>query len=403
MQAPDRARYRRRIPHRSFEQHIGGIGVDLGASRAHHTAYRGDGDIIDDEHIAGVERAFDAVEGHHLLPRVGETHRKLTVDPAAVMSVHGVAEFEHDVVGDVDRRRDGPDTREDETTTQPPRRHCGPIDTGNRAQCETAHAGSGLDRHRQCVTLGRQYRHHVGVEGGVDKFEVVGTRDLAGDTAHRQAVPAVGCDGQIEDHIIEAQHRDRVVAGLGRPGRQHQDAGVIGPHAQFGSRADHAVGGPAVGRAGGDLEITRQRGTGQCHRNQISDREVRCAADDIAVATLADIHRAGPDGLLELGEFLDRGHPTDLQRSADRAEGDHILDLVADPDQRLLEFSRRYVPSGCAGPHDLAQPAVREPHQTPAPNGSENRTSPSTMSRISGIPLRNCRVRSRPMPKANPE
>ncbi|MCV7082058.1 hypothetical protein H7H37_13245, partial [Mycolicibacterium insubricum] len=40
----------------------------------------------------------------------------------------------------------------------------------------------------------------------------------------------------------------------------------------------------------------------------------------------------------------------------------------------------------------FAQPAVGQSHQTPTPNGRENRTSPSTMSRMSGMPLRNCRV-----------
>ncbi len=36
------------------------------------------------------------------------------------------------------------------------------------------------------------------------------------------------------------------------------------------------------------------------------------------------------------------------------------------------------------------------------PKGRVKRTSPSTMSRMSGMPLRNWRVRSRPMPNANP-
>ena len=95
--------------------------------------------------------------------------------------------------------------------------------------------------------------------------------------------------------------------------------------------------------------------------------------------------------------------PADGQWAADRADGDDLLDLVADADQRLLQLVGQNIPTGCAGGDDLPQPAVRKPHQAPTPNGSENRTSPSTMSRISGIPLRNCSVRSSPMPNANPE
>ena len=41
-------------------------------------------------------------------------------------------------------------------------------------------------------------------------------------------------------------------------------------------------------------------------------------------------------GFFELGEFLDAADPPDTQRPADRAEGDDVLHLMADPDQGLL-------------------------------------------------------------------
>ncbi len=50
----------------------------------------------------------------------------------------------------------------------------------------------------------------------------------------------------------------------------------------------------------------------------------------------------------------------------------------------------------------LPQPADRDAHQTTIPNCCEKRTSPSTMSRMSFMSLRNCSVRSMPMPKAKP-
>ena len=84
-------------------------------------------------------------------------------------------------------------------------------------------------------------------------------------------------------------------------------------------------------------------------------------------------------------------------------DGDDFLDLVADADQCLLELVDGNIPTRGAGGDDVPQPAVGKPHQAPTPNGSENRTSPSTMSRMSGMPLRNCSVRSSPMPNANPE
>ncbi len=176
-------------------------------------------------------------------------------------------------------------------------------------------------------------------------------------------------------------------------------------HAQteFGRRADHSVGSAAVGLARGDGESARQRGAGQCHHNQVADREICCAADDLLLLLRADVYQAGPDRLLEFGELFDAGHPAHGQRTVDRAEGDDLFDLVADAHQRLLEIAGGDIPARGAGGDDLAQPAVGNAHQAPTPNGSENRMSPSTMSRMSGMPLRNCRVRSSPIPKAKPE
>ena len=50
----------------------------------------------------------------------------------------------------------------------------------------------------------------------------------------------------------------------------------------------------------------------------------------------------------------------------------------------------------------LAQPGQRGSHQISVPNGRVKRTSPSTMSRMSSAPCRDIRVRSSPMPNANP-
>src|SRR6185312_8521546 len=151
------------------------------------------------------------------------------------------------------------------------------------------------------------------------------------------------------------------------------------------------------------MEAAGQRGSRKRHHHEIADGEVGCTADDVTRLRLADINLAGPDRLLELGELLDLGDPSHGQRALHRTEGDDVFDLVADAHQRLLEVLRRHVPSGSAGADDVPQPAVRNPHQAPTPKGSEKRTSPSTMSRMSGMPLRNCKVRSRPMPNAKPE
>ena len=103
-QPADGARYRGGVPHRGFQQHVGGGVVDLGGSRAHHSTDGRDGDVVGDQHIARVEAPVHPVEGDDGLPRSGEPDREVAADLAAVVGVHGMAEFEHDVVGDVDGR-----------------------------------------------------------------------------------------------------------------------------------------------------------------------------------------------------------------------------------------------------------------------------------------------------------
>ena len=153
----------------------------------------------------------------------------------------------------------------------------------------------------------------------------------------------------------------------------------------------------------GDRKAARQGGPGQRHRYQIAGHKVGCTADNLAWFIFADVDFAGADRLFEFGELFDLGHPSDGQRSVDGAERDHLFDFVPDAHERLLEVVWRHVPAGCAYVDHLAQPAVRDAHQAPTPNGNENRTSPSTISRMSGMPLRNCRVRSSPIPNAKPE
>ena len=266
-------------------------------------------------------------------------------------------------------------------------------------QPEAQDPGAGLDRHRQRLALDGQ-RSDV---GGIDEVEVVGVGDLAGHATHRKAVAAVRGDGEVEHGVVEAEHVGGGSARFGGARRQHEDSGVVGAEVQLGRRADHPVGRAAVRLARGDGEVAGQRGPGQRHHNQIADGEVGCTADDVARLGLTDVDLDRADRLLELGELLDLEDPADGQRTAHRADRDDLLDLVADADQRLLELVAGHVPAGRAGCDDLAQPAVGKPHQAPTPNGSENRTSPSTMSRMSGMPLRNCSVRSSPMPNANPE
>jgi hypothetical protein len=149
--------------------------------------------------------------------------------------------------------------------------------------------------------------------------------------------------------------------------------------------------------------MARQHRPGEGHHDEITRGEICSTADNVAKLRFTHIDLDRADRLLELVEFLDLGDAADGQRPSHRPDRHDLFDFVADANQRLLEIVGRHVPAGSSDLDDVAQPGVWKPHQAPTPNGSEKRTSPSTMSRMSGMPLRNCRVRSNPMPNAKPE
>ena len=107
-------------------------------------------------------------------------------------------------------------------------------------------------------------------------------RGLAGQAADRQAVAAVGGHRDVEHRVAQAEHVERVVAGLRRVGGQHEDAVVLVADAELAGRADHPVGDVAVGLARADREAAGQHGAGQRDHDQVADGEVARAADDAA-------------------------------------------------------------------------------------------------------------------------
>ena len=151
------------------------------------------------------------------------------------------------------------------------------VDAGHRPQPETLHARARVDGHRQRLALGGQ----GGNLRGVDVIEVVGVGDLAGHPSNGQAVAAVGRDRQMEHDVVEPQHVGGRGTRFGGAGRQHQNPGVIGAEVEFGSRADHAVGGAAVGLSRGNMEVAGQHRSGQGRDHEVPDREVGCPADDV--------------------------------------------------------------------------------------------------------------------------
>ena len=135
------ARHRRGIPHGRLEQHVGGAVAHLGGARTHHAADGGRRNVVDDQHVTR-DRARRSTSSSvtTVSPWCAKRTSKPPVIRRAIVGVHGVAEFEHDVVRHVDRGRDGPDAAEQQPALHPPRRHRG------RGRCRSPGAARSAGR-----------------------------------------------------------------------------------------------------------------------------------------------------------------------------------------------------------------------------------------------------------------
>ncbi|CAB4936018.1 unannotated protein [freshwater metagenome] len=167
-------------------------------------------------------------------------------------------------------------------------------------------------------------------------------------------------------------------------------------------RADHAVRGVAIGLARRDREPTGQHSPWECHDDAIASCEVPGPADDPADSAVhgSDIDLTPANGLLELRQLLDHD---DMAKDecpdntfADRIDGLH---LKPGTNEVLGNIAPALV---CGDLDELSEPRNWGTHYDSKPNARVNLMSPSTMSRMSVTPLRNMRVRSIPMPNANP-
>jgi hypothetical protein len=142
---------------------------------------------------------------------------------------------------------------------------------------------------------------------------------------------------------------------------------VVVTQPQLAGRADHAVADPPVGLARGDREPAGQHRAGQRDDHEVALEEVGGAADDPAhpglglrdLVRLGDLDHAVPDGLLVLGELLDLRDPADHERAAHLPERGDLLDLDADPDERVRELFRG---ESLVGLEMLGEPADGNPH-----------------------------------------
>ena len=325
-------------------------------------------------------------------------HLDRAAERVDVVGVQRLSEREHDVVRHVDGQRDRPHPHLRQPPLHPRRGRPGRVDAADDPRDEPVAADLPVDRRR----VGEPDR--IPVLGGLGHGEQRGVAEaaaggslrvpvLAGQAAHREAVAAVRRDVDLDDLLAEPQQSDGVVADLDavellrrqQPG-QHDDPGVVVADAELVLGADHPVGHPAVGPAGGDLEPAGQDGAGQHDDDEVADLEVRGPADDLLVLPLGlhlavrpDVDDAVADGLAVLLDLLvDGEHAADDDRTGEVAAVDRLL-LQADRHERLGDVGAR----GARGEVGvLAQPAQRCAHLRP----------PSRTARRTGRRPRRCRA-----------
>ena len=235
--------------------------------------------------------------------------------------MHGLAVFQHHIVGDVHNVVDGPHAVGAEPLPQP---------LGGGADLHIGHHPGGI-----AVAQRRGGHLHIQVledrtgVAALDHRLVVlhglaeGGGSLPGQTDDGVAVRAVVGDLKIHHGIIVADDGIDVVAGL--PGVRLQDPDAVGEHAgqvvlgqaQLGEGAQHAVGYLASELALGDVHAAGQPGIVQRGGHQVALVDVLRAGDDLHRLFLAHVHLADEHvvrvGMAHHGEHLAHHHVLDIR------------------------------------------------------------------------------------------
>jgi hypothetical protein len=366
-----RTRDSHRLEVRGLEEDLArGVG-DLGRGPTHDPGDRLRRALgVTDEEIGRSELSLHTVERRHALPVAREPH-----DDAApgqlreVERVQGLVALEQHVVGDVDDVAD----RSHAGLHQPlhhPRRRLPHRDARDAAEITRAPVER-LDGHRDVVGdcgVGARLRL------GNAEFQLEVRGEFAGDSHDAHRVGPVGCDGQVEDDVVETEDLAHVGPELARRIETH-DPRVIVAEPELTGRQEHAVGDDPADRAALEPEATGQRrARGRVRRDHPGDDVRRSAHHTRLSETEVDVDQRQlvGVGMLHDVEHLAGDDPGDLlTRLLD------ALDFQPELVQRRDEVGHRLVDR-----RELADPGQRRAHQYCA----KNRTSLSKNVLISSTP-----------------
>ena len=112
-----------------FNEHGGCRWVDLGRCATHHTGNTNRAGIVGDEQVFNAQSSFDFVESRDLFARLRPPNGDSARELVEVVTVGGLTHFHHDVVGNVDWKRNGPYAHQRQALDHPLRRRCRGVDS----------------------------------------------------------------------------------------------------------------------------------------------------------------------------------------------------------------------------------------------------------------------------------
>ena len=261
-----------------------GVIVDAAVFAAHDARYgAGLFGIGNDQHLRG-ELPHGAIQGGDGLARGGIAYHDLAVlDILEIEGVHGLAVFQHDIVGDIDDVIDGADTAGTQALLQPAGRgrYLDIADDGRHIAL--AELGIFHPDLQQVVYIAAGALYHGGMQM---QRQAVGCSGFPCQTNDGKAIGTVGGDFEFHDGIIEADGGADVLAD-GAGFLQDEDAvldsvgEIVGGEPQLLERAEHTVGFHAAQLAAGNGDAAGQVGFVQGSGDQIAHMDILGAGDDL--------------------------------------------------------------------------------------------------------------------------
>ena len=285
----------RTVERRALEHHVRGALGDLALLAAHDAGQARGALLVTDDQVVGAQGALVSVQRGQRLAGMGAAHHDLPpAHLAQVKGVHGMAVFDHDVVGDIHDVVDGAKARAVQVLAQPQGRgrdaHVFDHARGvARAQVRSLHAHLHL-----VMDIPARFGHgdFGGMELGIQR-----RRRLARDADGAQAVRAVGQNLKIHRRVVDAQNglhiRAQGVVLLEYQNALFLDVGIeLRGHVKLLAGADHALGDHAPQLALFDLHAAGQVRAVQRHGHQLARRHVGRAAHDVQRLRAAHVHGA---------------------------------------------------------------------------------------------------------------